>query len=164
MIFVTVGHQMPFDRMIRLVDQWAASHPEHEVVAQIGNADYRPRHLSWMTFLTPDEFRKNMGRARVVVAHAGMGSILAALENSKPILVFPRLAQFRETRNDHQVDTAIRLMKLGRVTAAFTEEEFSVALDGLDCLVPAETISPYASLELIETIRAFIGGEEMRHG
>ena len=36
MIFVTVGAQMPFDRLTSSVDRWAASHPTSDVVAQIG--------------------------------------------------------------------------------------------------------------------------------
>ncbi len=38
MIFVTVGEQLPFDRLVRAVDEWAAASGK-EVFAQIGNSE-----------------------------------------------------------------------------------------------------------------------------
>lgn len=39
MIFVTVGHQTPFDRLIRLVDRWAEENMRHDLFAQIGHGE-----------------------------------------------------------------------------------------------------------------------------
>ena len=33
MIFVTVGYQMAFDRLIEAVDEWAGAHPDAELFA-----------------------------------------------------------------------------------------------------------------------------------
>ena len=92
MIFVTVGANTPFDRLVRCVDEWAASRECEDVFAQIGRTDYRPAHLRWTERLSPAEFRETLGRASVVVAHAGMGTILSALEAGLPILVSARAA------------------------------------------------------------------------
>src|SRR6185503_3524674 len=42
----------------------------------------------------------------LVVAHAGMGSVITAGEHGKPIVLLPRRAGLGEHTNDHQVDTA----------------------------------------------------------
>ena len=55
MIFVTVGTQLPFDRMIRVVDEWVAQTGRRDVFAQIGDASYTPSATQWVRFLTPDE-------------------------------------------------------------------------------------------------------------
>ena len=47
MIFATVGTQLPFDRLIVALDQWAASSPDVEVFAQIGRGEYRPGPITW---------------------------------------------------------------------------------------------------------------------
>src|ERR1700761_8685645 len=118
MIFVTVGTQLPFDRMIQAIDSWAAGRQFAEVFAQIGPAKYRPKNLAWAEFLDANECRKKTEEADVVVAHAGMGSILTALELGRPVIVMPRLSVLGEHRNDHQLDTAKKLLAQGRIFVA----------------------------------------------
>ncbi len=156
MIFVTVGAQMPFDRMVRAVDEWAVARGRADVFAQISDTDYRPKHIEWTAFLEPAEFRKRVEQSRVLVAHAGMGSILTALEAGKPILVMPRRGELRETRNDHQVATAQRFMSLGKVAVAMDESELPSRLDALDQLSATGRISPWASDRLIRAVGEFI--------
>lgn len=156
MIFVTVGAQMPFDRMVRAVDEWAAAGGRRDVFAQIGPTEWRPRHVEWTGFLDPDQFRERVKGARVLVAHAGMGSILTALEAGKPILVMPRRGDLKETRNDHQVATAKQFLALGRVSVAMDETELPARLDELDRIAASEPISRHASPRLLEAVRNFI--------
>jgi len=129
-IFVTVGAQMPFDRLVRAVDDWAGrGRVPAEIFAQIGPSPLRPRHMRWTRFLTPGEFLAQVGAADLLVAHAGMGSIITALEHGKPLLIMPRRGELGETRNDHQVATAHRFRGLGSVDVAFDEQELVVRLD-----------------------------------
>lgn len=162
MIFVTVGAQMPFDRLIQAVDRWAEIRRRSDVFAQIGPTDYRPTHLEWTQFLEASAFRDKVRLARVMVAHAGMGSIITALELGKPILVMPRHGDLMETRNDHQVATAKRFRDLGRVAVAMDENELMLRLDEIDSLVPSECISPHAPAQLIDAVRRFIDGDHGR--
>lgn len=159
MIFVTVGAQMPFERLIAGVDAWAAQRGRDDVFAQIGPTDAAPRRIAWERFLDPPEFRRRLIESEAIVAHAGMGTILTALEHAKPILVMPRLGRLRETRNDHQVATAERFLQMGRVAVAMDETELPDALDNLLTTPAGERISPWASPALLETIRRFIRGE-----
>ena len=89
MILVTVGAQMPFDRLIAAVDHWAEVSGCTDIFAQIGDTEFRPKHLRWTQFVNPDQFRELVESADLVVAHAGMGSVLTALELGKPIIVMP---------------------------------------------------------------------------
>lgn len=105
MIFVTVGSQMPFDRLVQAMDAWAGDHPACPVVAQVGRGAAATRHLQRHETLTPAEFRRQVEAAGLLVAHAGMGSVLTALELDRPLLMLPRRGALRETRNDHQLAT-----------------------------------------------------------
>ena len=105
MIFVTVGYQMSFDRMVKAVDEWAKRNPGVEIFAQIGPTDFVPQNMPHTRFLSPDEFRIRIEEATLLVAHAGMGSILTAMEMQKPIVIMPRRGDLQETRNDHQIAT-----------------------------------------------------------
>ena len=156
MILVTVGAQMPFDRLVKGVDAWASSRNRSDVFMQVGSGGVRPAHAEWIEFLEPAEFARRLDACSALVAHAGMGSILSALEAGKPIVVMPRRGEFRETRNDHQVATAIRFRSLGKVHVAMDESELPAALDALDGLSAAERIAPEASPELIAAVSDFV--------
>lgn len=154
MIFVTVGTQLPFDRLIREMDEWAKS-AGSDVFAQITEEGTPPSHIAWTASLSPDEYQEKIETAELVVAHAGMGSIITALELGKPIIVFPRRADLGEHRNDHQLATARRLERLGKIRVAYSEEELRAQLEH-STDPHGEPISPYASEELLTTIRDFI--------
>ncbi|MCZ4491790.1 MAG: hypothetical protein QOH30_153 [Baekduia sp.] len=158
MIFVTVGTQLPFDRLIATVDAWAATRPDADVFAQIGPSPLTPRHLRHAAFVDPAECRARMAEADAVVAHAGMGTILGALELGKPLLILPRRAALGEHRNDHQVATAQRFADRRGVRVAFTESDLVGELDGLDELEAHERLGPFASERLIGALRTFLDG------
>lgn len=157
MIFVTVGEQLPFDRLIRTVDDWA-SDSGYEVFAQIGDSDLTPSNIQYKQFLSPEEFKEKFVSAEVIVAHAGMGTIITALELNKPIIVMPRQAALGEHRNDHQFATAKRFLKLNYISVAFDEDGLKKYLIELNderlCLQKRHSVEP-APL-LINTIKDFI--------
>jgi UDP-N-acetylglucosamine transferase subunit ALG13 len=157
-IFVTVGSQEPFDRLIRAVDEWARARTRSDVFAQVASSTIRPRHIKFTQFIEPSEFKRVMRETRLIVAHAGMGSIISALELGKPIVVMPRRADFRETRNDHQVATAERFGAQGRIIVANNEHDLPEKLDHALTLGDADRIQAQASPRLIATIRAFLEG------
>ena len=158
MILVTVGTDLPFDRMLRVIDQWAGENQRNDIFAQIGEGGWEPRHIPFRHFLQPPEFRELFVAADLIVSHAGMGTILTALHHGKPILVMPKRASLGEHRNEHQLATARRMMKMGKVNVAFDETELRRRLDNLDQLIPHEKIPPYAGGALIDGLRAFIFG------
>lgn len=134
-IFVTVGAQMPFDRLITAMDEWAAAHPEHTVLAQIGKSDVVPKHMEWSKLTSPARFEASCEGADAIVGHAGIGTLFAALERGKPIIVLPRLATKRETRNEHQSATARRFAEYANVLVAWGEDEISERLDELPAII-----------------------------
>ena len=165
MIFVTVGAQMPFDRLVRTVDAWAGSRKRSDVYAQIGTTEFRPRYIDYIQFLAPDDLRGCVQGADVVVAHAGMGSILTALEFGKPILVLPRRGDLRETRNDHQIHCAQRLLGRCRVEVARDERELEHKLDQMQYFAVSVPLSRVAPASMIQPIKEFIlNGGVKRHG
>lgn len=158
MIFVTVGSQEPFDRLVRAVDEWAAQRGRRDVFAQIAAGQYCPSHVEFTDFMPPADFKRRVAEADVIVAHAGMGSILTALELGKPIVVMPRREHLHETRSDHQFATSQRFGAQGRVIVALNEGDLCARLDEADKLAASERISAQASPQLMATIQAFLDG------
>jgi UDP-N-acetylglucosamine transferase subunit ALG13 len=164
MIFVTVGTQGQFDRLVRAVDGWAGARRKLEVFAQIGPSQYRAAHIRTEPFIDPAEFRRRVESANLVVAHAGMGSIITALELGKQIIVMPRRADLGEQRNDHQIATAKRFAEQGRIQVAFDQQELIRKLDQVESLDKSERLSAQAPADLIDAIRAFIETGHVRFG
>lgn len=156
MIFVTVGTELPFNRLVRVVDDWAREHRRTDVFAQIGQTEWRPAFIPSAQFLDPREFNQWFGRATTIVAHAGMGTILSALRYEKPILVMPRRAALGEQRNDHQMATVKRLLELGKINVAEDELALRLRLEGLDQLQARGSAGPFASPTLLSAVREFV--------
>lgn len=162
MIFLTVGHDIPFDRLVRAVDDWCQKTGRSDVfgqIADIGQDGYRPTHFQWKKFLDPEEFRQQLERADIVVAHAGTGTIISALMLNKPIIIMPRRGDLKETRNDHQIATASRFSARSGVKIARNALELKEALNTRSEDIPGAKevpISPFSEPELIDTLRKFI--------
>ena len=154
MIFVTIGTQLPFDRLIKIIDKLAPQLNE-EVIAQVYQCGFTPKNIKTVDFLPPDEFNTLFDEASLIVSHAGMGTILSALQKSKPIIVFPRIAALGEHRNEHQLATAHKFNELGTVNVAMNEEELtSMLLNGNQTIL--QHIGNSASPSLIQSIQNFI--------
>ena len=91
----------------------------------------------------------------MVIAHAGMGTILSALKQDKPIIVVPRLASLKEHRNDHQMATAMRMDELGYVYVAYDKKQLRDLLMQKD-LKPLKHIGNQASDSLEKSLTEFI--------
>lgn len=109
MILVTVGSLLPFERLIALMDDWAARHPDVSLFAQIGSGRYLPRHMPYLRMEDNISFLRRLEQATLVVAHAGIGTILDAAALGKPMVLVPRRAIWGEHTTDHQSQTVHRL-------------------------------------------------------
>ncbi|MDX2132716.1 MAG: glycosyltransferase [Planctomycetota bacterium] len=156
MILVVVGTQLPFDRMTRAVDDWCGRTAQRDVFAQIGPTKWRPKHMQFAEFLDPAEYRRRFVESTLLVAHAGMGSIIDALTAAKPIVIMPRRAALGEHRNDHQLATVSRFSRYPGVYAASDENALPRILDEARVLTAGSAVGPHASPQLVERLRSFI--------
>jgi UDP-N-acetylglucosamine transferase subunit ALG13 len=154
-ILVTIGTQLPFDRLVAAMDNIAGRISE-PVFAQIGHTSYVPRNLDWAASLAPAEFDRHIAEARLVVSHAGTGSILAAQRHRLPIILMPRRADLGEHRNDHQLATAARLQHKRGLYVAHDETELEALIRRSD-LQPAAQDGDLASRQqFVGQLRAFL--------
>ena len=127
MIFLTVGTQLPFTRLIRAANQ-VASENDLKIFAQTAEpkADYS--HLEHQAFLNPREYETILSKARILVGHAGIGTILTAKKYQLPVILFPRSAKLGEHRNDHQLATIAHVKDHTGVFVAHTDQELGELL------------------------------------
>lgn len=153
MIVVTVGTQLPFDRLIRMIDELA---PELDmpVFAQTGVGTYEPKNVRWQNNIAPVEFEAIVQDCKVMVAHAGIGTVLKAYQYVKPLILVSRRAAFGEHRNDHQLATISQLRGRVGIYDAETKEDLRTHLQS--DLAPAVMTSDIEQrrAQLINFVRA----------
>lgn len=163
MIFLTVGNwSNGFDRLVAAVDDLKArSIVAEEVFAQIGGGRYQPAHLSHVDFCSPEQFEQQISRARVIVSHAGMGTIARAILSGKPIIVVPRKASLGEHFDDHQFATAEALEKEHKVLVAYDVSELAAKLEEARTFVPNGHAS---GARIVQAVADFIEAVAARKG
>ncbi len=108
MIFGVVG-TLPFDRFVHMLDDYATHHPSERVVIQTARSNYQPRTAEHFTFESRDRILDLYKQADVVVAHAGMGTIIDVSSTGRLLVLVPRLSRLREHVDDHQIEIAMHL-------------------------------------------------------
>lgn len=131
MIFITVGSQIHFNRLVKMVDKWAETNNYFDIVAQIGQTDYVPEHMYSQKFMTPNEYREHFSKAKAVVAHAGTGVTLTAVEFGVPLIMMPRLPELKEVRNNHQIDYLGKFASVPGIYPAYCENDLFRYLDNI---------------------------------
>ncbi len=155
MIFLTVGTQFGFDRLVEAVDHCLAQKViDDAVFAQIGPGRYIPKHMDSAPSLDRDSFITMVHSCDGIVSHAGMGSITMALDAGRALLVMPRRAKYGEVVNDHQVESAMRFEKLGHVLVAYDTDELPEQLARLRTFVPEGRVANRDGV--IERVRGFL--------
>jgi len=155
MIFLTVGTQFAFDRLVKAVDKAVAEGVvDEDVYAQIGKSAYKPRHFEYTDALGKELFDDYVQRASNIISHAGMGTIIMALDNNKPLLVMPRLKRYGEVVNNHQVSIAKRFEQHGYLLAAYNVDQLSEKMRALKVFKPCKR-QPQTE-KVVERISGFL--------
>lgn len=158
MIFVTVGSQLPFKRLIEAMDLWAGDHKDQPIFAQIGDSDYLPKNMTFCHAMTPIEYDKRLKEATLVISHVGTGVIINALEQNKPLLLMPRLLDKKEIRNNHQLTSVNYFSTFSSITIAPNEKTLGTLLTQMldDNRLENKPEKPTISNELLTVIQKFV--------
>ena len=105
MIFVTLGTQdKPFTRLLEAIEQEIENgNITDEVIVQSGFTKYKSDRMQVFDLISQEAFSDYMQKADLIITHGGVGSIITALNFEKKVIAAPRLAQFGEHINDHQL-------------------------------------------------------------
>jgi UDP-N-acetylglucosamine transferase subunit ALG13 len=152
-IFVTIGTSEPFARLLDALEGFEGE----DLVVQHGDQALTgsgPRSVSYLDF---EELVELVREARVVVSHAGVGTILVALAEGKRPVVVPRLARFGEAVDDHQVALARRLDEAGFVTLVEDPADLPALLR--NGATGDAFVRPQASGRLVFELSAYVASE-----
>lgn len=150
MIFATAGTQkFPFDRMFSMLDFVLDKEQINEVFAQIGTSSYQPRNYQYVQYLNQEQFNYYMENCDCVVTHSGVGTILNGIRHKKAVIVIPRLKEYKEHIDNHQVEIAHAFSSKGYVIYCNNKEELTNALLNYRQFTPNEYVSQTYNIENI---------------
>jgi len=109
-----------FERLVRRM--LAILPPEADVLWQTGDTDVRELGITGHHAIPERELTQAIREADVVVAHAGVGTALAALEVGKCPVLVPRRLSHGEHVDDHQTQIAAELGNRGLAVSAEADE------------------------------------------
>ena len=121
MILVTVGSsKFNFDRLLKIIDKLCEKNIINgkDVIAQIGYTDYVPKNYKYFISVPSDEFKKYIDESDYIISHAGVGTIIKAVQKGKKVIVFPRRKKYNEHVDDHQMQIKKTLEDNGYVLSA----------------------------------------------
>jgi UDP-N-acetylglucosamine transferase subunit ALG13 len=157
MILVTVGtNEQPFDRLVRAA---AALDVDEPLVVQHGSSKVAHGPGLWVDFVSYEELSDHMQRARAVVCHGGVGSIMLARRHGHRPLVVARRLHLGEAVDDHQLPIMRRLHASGVVRLVEDERDLTAALAvAPERVAPDELPVTSGAAALAGELRSYLDG------
>lgn len=129
MILILLGTQdNSFHRLLeevqRLIDKKIIT---EKVVVQAGRTKYESKDMEIYSLMPEENLKEIMERSDLVITHGGVGSIVMALKMGKKVIAVPRLSEFGEHINDHQI----------QIIDSFNSQEFLIGVTNLKDLEKA---------------------------
>ena len=142
MILVMLGTQNnSFHRLLEEIDRLINDGQiKEEVVVQSGYTKYESTNMKIFDFISSDELEKLEQQADCIITHGGVGSIIGSIEKNKKVIAVPRLKQYGEHVNDHQLDIVQSFDKLGYIIGITDVSELSDALHKIDIFQPKKYV------------------------
>jgi UDP-N-acetylglucosamine transferase subunit ALG13 len=160
MIFVTVGlERFPFDRLIRCVDALVGALTiQEETFVQLGSSKTVPQNCTWMRSLEYAAFIDKICSARIVITHAGVGSIISCLRYRTIPIACPRQRDHGEHVDDHQVEFLRHLEELNTVIPVYDLNDLASCIARYDELAAMKRPRKDDLIPLMNYLENFILG------
>lgn len=107
-LFVPLGTQkFPFGRIITALNELVEQgrYKPEEIVMQSALYPVKPNFTAF-GLIPNEDFNRYMKEAEVIVTHSGVNSIISCMELGKPLVICPRLHEYGEHVDNHQMEIA----------------------------------------------------------
>lgn len=143
MIFVTLGTQdKPFERLIRAVErQVELENITEEVIVQSGCTKYESNKMKIIQYMPIDEFNEYLKSASLIITHAGVGTIIQALEIGKIVIAAARKKEFGEHVSDHQQQLLETFSESGYILPLTDFDKLNEVIEHSKNFLPKKVVS-----------------------
>lgn len=139
MILVTLGTQdKKFYRLLEAIQENIDNgNIKDEVVVQAGcSSDFKSKNMKIFDLISIDDFEDLLKKCDVLITHGGVGSIILGLKNNKKVIAAPRLKEYGEHTNNHQLQIIENFSKEGYIKALNDFNELGEIIKNINDFIP----------------------------
>ncbi|MBE5832567.1 MAG: capsular biosynthesis protein CpsG [Butyrivibrio sp.] len=144
-VLVTIGSmsEKKFTRLFKIMDEICEEGiiDGKQVVAQVGFDGYKSKYYDCFDMTSDENFKRMIDESDLIITHAGTGTVTSSIKRGKKVIVFPRLVEYDEHYDNHQIELAESFSKQGYVLVAKTKEELKKQIQNIDLFDPTPFIS-----------------------
>ncbi len=140
MILVLLGTQdKPFERILKAVaKEKKKGYIKDRIIAQVGCTKFSCDNMEMFDFTSKEEIEKLIDKARIIITHAGVGTIIECLNKNKKVIVVPRLKKYGEHTNNHQMQITKEFALKNYVLPLYDVKNLSKTLDDIKTFKPVQ--------------------------
>ncbi len=156
MILVLLGTQNnSFSRLLNKIEECIDNKIiNEEVVVQAGHTNFNSSKMKVLDFISQEELDNLISKARIIITHGGVGSIINSIKHGKKVIAVPRLMKYGEHVNDHQIQIIEKFSKEKYIVGIAELNELPSVLHSIDDFTPVKYNS--GSSNIINIISDFI--------
>ena len=138
MILVLLGTQdKSFERLLKAIaKEIDKGNIKDKVIAQTGSTSFEHKKIKAFDFTTKEEIEDLIKKAKIVITHAGVGTIIECIKNGKKVIAVPRLKKYGEHTNDHQLQITKEFAMKNYVLPLYDTKNLSKVLEKIKSFKP----------------------------
>lgn len=158
MILVLLGTQKNnFNRLLNEIQKNIDNNTiKEKVIVQAGSTKFKSKSKDMEIFslIPSDELLKLQEKARIIITHGGVGSIVSSIKLGQKVIAVPRLEELREHVNNHQIQIVETFEKNGYIRAVYNIEDLGDIIKSIENFSPNQFKSN--TKNMIKIIEDFI--------
>jgi len=112
-----------------------------EVVVQAGYTTYNSEKMKILDFIPSSDLNNLLLKSNLIITHGGVGSIIDSIKLNKKVIAVPRLSEFNEHVNDHQLQIVQSFDSNGYIKGITDISDLEKALITISDFTPKKYIS-----------------------
>lgn len=143
MILVLLGTQNnKFERLLKEIQKCIDNKViTEDVVVQAGSTNFESDNMKIFDLIPEDELDELKKKARIIITHGGVGSIVGCIKIGKKVIAVPRLKEYGEHVNNHQKQIVETFNNQGLIKGVQDLKDLKNAIISIDEFIPSKFIS-----------------------
>lgn len=130
MILVMLGTQNnSFHRLLEKIEELIKNGViKDNVIVQAGYTKFKSDDMQIFDLIPREKLEKYQNQADLIITHGGVGSIITSLKLGKKVIAIPRLHEYGEHVNNHQIEIVELFDNKGYIIGCMDLEKLEEAL------------------------------------
>lgn len=140
MILILLGTQdKPFERLLKEVSKLKKEGAiKDKIIAQVGCTTFDNKEIETFDFKSKEEIEDLIDKAKYIITHAGVGTMVECLSKNKKIIVVPRLKKYGEHTNDHQLQITKEFANKNYIIPLYNVKKLKEKIEEIKTFKPAK--------------------------